>query len=299
MLHALISDSPTYLSGTPNGHPLAQAFYWAMGPFGLEVAALVQMAFIAYGAECLTISLKPKWKMGWAIFFVLCAPAFYWGRQIGSDALGYAIFLLALSSLGRPWEYALLATLATLTRFQYVALFAGLLTYKRTAWLPVVMALGFACVAWTGWQGMFGMYGKVYKTIEYTNCAVPIKPTDMSHAEFFNMVWGGHYITPMANPAEVCVKSAVQIHKPLGAIWAYRDVYWQLLVSKVRGSFLPHQALLLLILVALSKSWRVGFVCVAMYAFVLLTSTMMYGQYVLMVECVLVALTLKLWEDRK
>lgn len=298
MLHSLISDSPTYLASGSNGHPLAQAFYWVMRPFGLDAAALVQMALIVIGAEKLTISLKPGYKMGWAIFLVLCAPAFYWGRQIGSDALGYALFLMALSSISKTYNYGLLATLATLTRFQYIALFAGFLTYKRTAWIPIAMSLGMAWVAWTGWNSMLGMYGKVYKTVEYTACAKPIQPSDMSDAEFFNMVWGGHYIVPMADKNEVCVKTSIQLHKPIGSIWKYRDVYFKLIVSKVRNSFLPHQALMLCLLVALSKAWRVGVVCLAMYAFVLLTSTMMYGQYTLMVECVLVALGLKLWEDK-
>lgn len=296
MLHKIIPDTPTYLSPISNGHPLAQAYYWLMRPLGLEAAALVQTGFGLWAAWRFNESLWLNRYGAWlASLGVLWLPALYWGPQIGSDALGYAFFLLALSVVGKPWKYAIIASLAALTRFQYIALFGGLLTHKRWAWLSVVVAVALGWVAWSGWMGMAGMYGKVYKTVEYLECAKPIKPSDMAEAEFFNMVWGGHYSDAAANLG--CASGTLRTYGTAGTIKRHWKGYLSLLKSKVRYTFRFH-ALAVFALLLTSVVWRQAFIFLAMYGFVLLTSTTLYMQYTLGIEAVMISLFIKLYDGR-
>lgn len=291
MLHVLIPDSRTYLLPDSNAHPIPQLYYWLARPLGLEAAALGQMALICWAAGWMVKRLGVV-RLQVPLFLLLSVPAWHWGRQIGSDAIGYAFFLLAMAEIGSHRRYILFAILATLCRAQYVALFAGFLLFRRTAWVAIVTGIGLIWLVGSGWMGTLGYYGKVRKTVDYVAFHADSKPEAMSHAEWFNMAWGGHLPEGMESEQE---RTEIKLYGPLGYLARHWRQVLTLIKSKVRYSFHFHDAALFGLLLS-SSMWRETVVCLAMYAFVILTASPLYYQYTLMVEIMLIALGVKLYE---
>ena len=302
MIYTMMADSPNYLAATPNGHFLAQVWYRLFSVFGpaqLELAALAQIALICFSAYKFNKSMGIENKrLRWLSLAILVAPCVLWGRQVGSDALGYSLMLAAMACLGkRNALFVLFASLASVTRFQYIGLFSGLLLYRRMWWVPAVMLTGFAWVGWTGWYGMVGMYGKVYKTVEYVACSVPAKSEHVSHAEYFNLVWGSHDIP--GGTATPCVCAALAGSNVPRVLWQHKGTVAQLIRSKLRFTFRWHQLafFVLLMLAPFAGIRRVAWVCFGMYAVVILTSSPLYHRYTFMVELVMLSAVIAL-QDR-
>jgi hypothetical protein len=268
------------------------------GPLQLELAALVQIVLIVLAAYKFNITLSIRNRnLRYLSLVALCAPCAYWGRQIGSDALGYSLMLYALSYLGKNHlMFFTMALLASITRFQYIALFAGFLAYKRTAWIPAVMAIGLSWVIWTSWHGMFGMYGKVYKTLEYVACSVEHKSEHVSHAEYFNLVWGAHDSPEGTHSA--CVSNELLNGPAVKGIWQHRSTFFALISSKLRDACRFHQLALFVVmmLVPIRRIRHVALVSMCMYLTVLLTSSMKYMQYTFMCETVMIAVVIRFYD---
>jgi hypothetical protein len=305
MIHTLIVDSPSYFCAAGNGHVLAKMWFKIFSVFGsaqLEVAAAVQIVLIMWSAARFnwTVGIRDR-GLRYLSCAVLMAPCLYWGRQIGSDAIGYILFLSALTHLKTSHlKFIAFASLATLTRFQYIGLFGALFLSRRAWWVPAALVCALAWVVATGWNGMLGMYGKVYKTVEYLECTRLMRTEHISESEFFNLAWGDH-TDPFPRPEEGCLKQALSWRTPARILWDHRADYATLLKSKVRESFRFHQiAFFLLMLIApMTGITHIAFTCLCMYAMILITSSMRYTQYTFMVEMVMIACVIKLYDILK
>ena len=286
----LIPDSPTYIHSAINGHPLAQAYFTYVPELvGMDGALAFQILFCCVCVACFMVRAL-KTVNGWAhllIVPVLLVPVVMWGPEVGSDALGYGFFLIALSTIDSPKVFITAVILASLARFQYVALFVGLLwmPYWRCVGLAIIVAI--ACIFITEWRGSLGMYGRLRKTTEYLSCAAKNKPEHISHAEYFNMSWGGHLYDSQPG----CAKTDIELNSNLGVLYNNRSTLYQLIKSKLRYTFNPLGLPAILLCCIISPS--ITILCLCLLLFVAVFSTPLYMQYTAMVSVVLLALAIK------
>ena len=289
----LIPDSPTYMVAISNGHPLAQMYFnYIPRLIGYEGAIALQILFCCFAETCFLVR-GLRLTSGWQYLFaipILTIPTIIWGVQIGSDALGYGLFLLALSYYKKPGVFIVFVLLASLVRFQYIALLGGLLFFPWWRCITIIIFGILSCIVMTEWRGTLGMYGRVRKTTEYLVCAS--KPEHMSHAEYFNISWGGHL--PETEPG--CADIPIQIKGNTGVMYEHRAELVQLIKSKVRYALNPLG--LPAIIFSVMFEPHISVLCLFVLLFVSIFATPLYMQYTAMITAVLSAVAIK-WAIKK
>ena len=292
MIYKFIPDTLGYLGPFSIAHPLPQyfhQFFQRFGEFGFEMAAITQIAFIIYGAILFNKNLEFKNNaLSFLSLAVLMSPALYWGRQIGSDALGYGFMLLAFTYLGRsPRAFLIFSVLASLCRLQYLFLFGGFFLSKKSR----CYALAICVIAACAFQDLLGFSGKFYRVHAYLECAAPGKPTHISHAEYFNDAIGGDNVL-----LQIIPKSCSVDNEGLLPHW---KMYLRLIGSKIYDAFRFHQIAILVLLLLMPNRTVTNIVKLNLmhYALVILTASLYFQQYTFMIEMTLISVIIRAYED--
>ena len=294
MIHSWIADSPWYVQfPVALKHPLPQLFHstlYNLGWVGLDLAAILQILFIINAAKALTGRLcfaDPRLKMlCWA---VLASPAILWGRQIGSDALGYAFMLYAFSNIGRTPRFLFLTVMACLCRHQYVFLLCGLLLNKQTAkyFLAVFFASVFAVAL-----GVKTPTGNLLPS--YVLCIDwDKKPLGMSHFQYLNLYCGGDRASVQTLPGPCAPK--------ISDYFTHFNRFMTVWGSSVYDNFRFHQIAALAFLLAFPyrRTQRIVFLCLCHYALIIFSNSLYFQQYTLMIELCLIACLIRIYEISK
>lgn len=231
---------------------------------------------------------------------ILCAPIFVWGHLIGPDILGYAIMLCAFASFRKNKAVFLaLCILATLTRFQYCFLFAGLFMDRQTVKYEIVgIIIGISLCLFCGLSGgsrftipanYVAKSGDIclseFERINNGKHNFYNKPERISHSMWFDKnldSLGAH--ESMANPLII--------------VWNNRVEFIKLTGSKIYDAFRFHQIIILLFLLAIPVS-RIRFIvslCILHYIEIILLSSLYFQRYTFMIEISIVSCVILLYD---
>ena len=286
MIYVLIPDSPGYIEWVANRPPvvpLLLQIFKIFGPLRFDAFVLFQVSLIVTASLSVIKRLSFDNKLLRNIAtFILIGPALYWGIQIGTDAVGYALFLFAIANAGEnKYKFILFAVLATLTRWQYVALFAFVILDVKYIHILIVFL-----AAMTIGIKIYGLspMSRLHPMRIYTNCLYDKKPYHMSHHKFFDQFIADqksveqYLIPPCTNSNINYTRAAIVIR------------------SKIYENFRIHQffifpLLLLFPIVFVRQSTTLA---ILMYAMVFIFSSPYHQRYTFMSETILATCIVKI-----